>query len=162
MTVVTFLACGGVSKFRFSGLRNSIFLYCKAFRFCVSDLSKVIRLSTVDGYSWDDTPFNLFIQNQASDCVRSLKSISQICLKDSQIDNKPFLKTLGSFGGLIIWYKQQRSRIPSESKWYHQVPRHETWFLIDYSRLSIALQTNTSIQPKIGCQSRNWMEARIY
>lgn len=46
-------------------------------------------------------------------------------------------------------YSSAKSAIPTESRWFRQVPEHRDWLTMDHSRLSIALATRTSVQPDL-------------
>ncbi|MCM8830819.1 MAG: hypothetical protein NC918_01310, partial [Candidatus Omnitrophica bacterium] len=48
----------------------------------------------------------------------------------------------------------------SDSRWYALVPRYKSWFLYDSSALTIALQTQTSIQPEM-VPNPYWLEDNI-
>ena len=63
--------------------------------------------------------------------------------------------------GLLEYYEDKKSHIPSNSRWFNRTPVHKDWFLTDSSTLLLAMQTHSYIEPEM-VPNAYWFEDRIW
>jgi len=126
--------------------------------FC--DLENNIRLSTINGFRWNDPNFQVHYQKLAAKNISTLKTLLRLCSEEHHLQQQPLSIALQKTIYFLASYGQQRSFIPSDSRWYALVPRYKSWFLYDSSALTMALQTQTSIQPEM-VPNPYWLEEDV-
>jgi len=158
--VVT-LGCFGIFCFVVLGLRAFFFFDPTRLGDAIFyDLSNNIRLSTIRGFRWTDPNFQSHYQKLAAKNISTLNTLIKLCTKEHQLQKQPLSSILKKTIYFLTNYAQQRSFIPSESRWYALMPRYKSWFFYDSFALTIALQTKTSIQPEM-VPNPYWLEDDI-
>ncbi|WFL76866.1 hypothetical protein P7228_12805 [Altererythrobacter arenosus] len=71
--------------------------------------------------------------------------------------SKPNRKVDRAFAGLLIYYAEERPKIPAESYWFKRTPKHPEWFFESDSSTSMALETDMHLFPKEEIDER-WFE----
>jgi len=59
-----------------------------------------------------------------------------------------------------LFYEKSKKNIPSDSQWYKQKYVHRDWYRTEDTRVSVAHQTGTSLQPEV-TNDKEWVEARV-
>ena len=72
----------------------------------------------------------------------------------------PFIDLCKYIISFLIFYEKSKNKIPSDSQWYEQKYIHRDWYRTDDSRVSIAHQTGTTLQPDI-TNDKEWVEDRV-
>lgn len=158
---IVLLGCFGIFCFTILGKRAFFFFDpTKLSETIFYDLSNVFRFSTINGFRWFDPNFQSHYQKVAAQNISTLFTLIKLCSNEPHLQKQPLSIVLQKSIYFLINYQQQRSFIPSDSRWYALMPRYKSWFLYDSSALTIALQTQTSIQPEM-VPNPYWLEDDI-
>jgi len=159
--VVVIMSCFGVLCFVFLGVR--VFYFFDLAQLAPSifdDLRRCVRLATIEGYGWKDPAFQAWYNKEFIRHMGSARTISEWTINNVVNESRPLKTIVQLFLHFMAQYQHQRSKIPTDSKWYVQTPRHEDWFLVSETKLTTALQTQTGIQPDF-TPGWNWVEDEI-
>lgn len=124
------------------------------------ELRNNVRQASANGFRWQDPNFQAHYQKLAEKNVGALKSLVRYCTQDSRMEPGPLTTVMLNAAGFLAYYARQRSAIPSDSRWYALAPRYKSFFFQDSSQLTLALKTNTPVQPQM-VPDRYWLEDRI-
>ena len=159
--IIVIISCYGVLSFVFLGTRVFYFFdLAKLTPSIFEDLNRSVHLATIKGYGWYDPAFQTSYRNNVLYNLESIKSIAKWCNANVEKESQPLKYLAKSVLVFILGYQKERRRIPSNSKWFVQNPRYENWFFVDESRITIALQTQTDIQPEF-VPKWNWVEDEL-
>lgn len=61
---------------------------------------------------------------------------------------------------ILTAYSVTKDAIPTDSKWWNQVPKHHNWLTMDPTRLDIAIRTSTGFDPETE-PDYLWLEKKI-
>ncbi len=159
---VLLLGCFSIFCFTLLGVRAFFFFDPSSFGDVLfQDLRKYIKLATVNGYKFADLSFQAHYQKMASEKLRTLKVLIDICVKEKHLQETSLLLVLIKTMGLLEYYEEEKAHIPSDSRWFNRTPVHKDWFLTDPSALIFAIQTHSFIQPEMVPNSY-WFEDRVW
>jgi hypothetical protein len=128
--------------------------------YLADDLQKSIRRATSRGFQWHNPSFQKAYQNQAESLLNSYHNIVHLVTHEERPYGKTLLALARTALGLLAYYAKNKSSIPTESYWFQHTYQHPGWLTSDYTRISLALQTSTALQPKI-VPDPLWFEAAI-
>jgi hypothetical protein len=128
--------------------------------YLAGDLQKSIYRATSCGFQWQNPPFQKAYQNQAESLLNSYHNIVHLVTHEERPYGKTLLALAKNALGLLTYYAKNKSAIPTESYWFRHTYQHPGWLTSDYSRISLALNTSTALQPKI-VPDPLWFEATI-
>lgn len=158
---VTFLSCYVIYCFTFLGKRVFSFFDPAQLSYSIfNDINKDIKSSTVKGFAWKDTNYQSYYHDQAKQAIDTYSVLVNFCSTSPQITGSSLLEVLKRGVYLVINYQKKKVQIPSDSNWYEKHFDHQDWFLASSSQLGIALQTSTSLQPKVKSDNY-WLELQI-
>lgn len=158
---ISLMGCFGIFGIIKLGIRTFIFLdptHLSDILFF--DLNSNIRYSTIYGYRWQDTNFQAHYNKIAANNILTLSTIINLCSKEQHLQKQPLSNILKKSIYFLYNYQQQKSFIPSDSRWYSLTPKYKNWFFEDYSALTTALKTQTSIQPEL-IPNPYWLEDNL-
>jgi hypothetical protein len=159
---VLLLGCFSFFCFTLLGVRAFFFFDPSSFGDVLfQDLRKYIKLATVNGYKFADQSFQAHYQKIASEKLRTLKVLIDICVKERHLQETSLLLVLIKTMFLLGYYEDEKACIPSDSRWFNRTPVHKDWFLTDSSTLMLAIQTHSFIQPEMVPNSY-WFEDRVW
>lgn len=112
------------------------------------DIADSIRSVTPPGFQWKKPA----IQNHHRHlCTYSLELISNLInfgIKEIKLSDEQLIVALKYLGGLLFFYSDEKGKIPTNSFWYKTKSQYESWTLADSTKIALALNTGTTIQPK--------------
>lgn len=111
------------------------------------------------GFQWMDNSFQFYAYTQASATLDTLETLADITAKEQHLNGAPFVDLSNNILRFLIYYEQAKRKIPTESRWYEQKYKHHDWYRTDDSRVAIAHQTGTTIQPDV-TNNNEWVEDR--
>lgn len=159
---VLLLGCFSFFCFTLLGVRAFFFFDPSSFGDVLfQDLRKYIKLATATGYKYADPNFQAHYQKMASEKLRTLKVLIDICVKEKHLQETSLLLVLIKTVYLLEYYEQEKAHIPSDSRWFNRTPVHKDWFLTDPSALLLAIQTHSFIQPEM-VPNAYWFEDRVW
>lgn len=143
-------------------LRESFTLFdpARVGRVIFRDITQAARSASIDGYAWENKPFQASYSNQAVNSLKTLKLLVEICKNKRELGDRPLANLLGDTLSTWAAYAYYRGRIPFASEWYRSIYRHKKWLLAQEFELSLALNTQTVLQPEAH-KDRNWLEAEL-
>lgn len=113
------------------------------------EIADSIKRITPPGLHWNKS----FIQNHERSLVsynlELTKNLISFGIKEIKLSENQLLTALGYLGGILIFYAENKNKIPTNSFWYKTKNQFESWVLADSSQIAIALNTGTPISPKI-------------
>jgi hypothetical protein len=112
------------------------------------DLYNNIALATIKGLKWHDANFQAHYQKLASRNIATLKDVVEFCARAAYLQKRPLSIVLQKTCYFLRYYQKQKHLIPTNSNWFARVPKYKDTFLADVSALTVALQSQTSIQPE--------------
>lgn len=107
------------------------------------------KYASADGFLWRDKSFQDHYRKQVFSALEDLSSLTEVCAKDNQLRSRPLASLLNSLVPICRKYLQMKKKIPHSSLWFQQIPKYRSWFLLPYSRVSLATSTETDIQPEL-------------
>ncbi|HOW36293.1 MAG TPA: hypothetical protein PL155_07760 [Candidatus Omnitrophota bacterium] len=126
-----------------------------------ADLYADIRLASVSGLRWLDSNFQSHYHKLASKNVNTLANLVEICLKNPHLYKKSVPLLSWRLCYFLKDYQMQKARIPTDSYWFSRIPKYKDTFIVDDTTLTVALQTQTSIQPE-SITDNYWLEDEIF
>lgn len=112
------------------------------------------------GFQWLDRNFQDHAHKQASATLDTLETLADITSKESHLSGKPFVELCQNLLRFLINYEHAKQRIPTDSAWYKQRYEHHDWYRTEDSRVAIAHQTGTTLQPDV-TNDKEWVEGRV-
>ncbi|MHA1288055.1 MAG: hypothetical protein ACTSPB_11690 [Candidatus Thorarchaeota archaeon] len=107
------------------------------------------KYASSDGVLWKDKSFQVHYRKQVFSGLEDLSSLVDVCVKDSQLRDRPLANLLNSLKALYRNYSGIKKKIPPSSSWFQQIPEYKSWFLLPYDRVRLATSTETDITPEL-------------
>ena len=111
------------------------------------------------GFRWLDKNFQNYAYRQASTTLDTLGTLADITSHESHLSGKPFIELSQNLLRFLMHYESVKRYIPTDSAWYQQRYTHHDWYRTEDSRVVIAYQTGTTLQPDV-TSDKGWVEAR--
>jgi hypothetical protein len=147
---------------RFWSVGSSVFNSMEpgnSFPFITKDIVDSIREVTPPGFQWNKS----FLQNHRRRLVSYnldlLNNLINFGIRELNLPSDQLLVALRYVGGLLFIYSEEKRRIPTNSFWYEIKNQFEDWAFADSTKIALALNTGTSIQPKT-IRDFSWFEKR--
>lgn len=158
LIAVTLLGCFGIISFGILGIRAFFFFDPTRLSDTIfSDLLENVRSATINGFRWSDPSFQSHYHKQALKNISTLDTLIAISSQERYLKSESLSPILQKLVFFLKEYGNQRSHIPSHSRWYTYVPRYKDWFLTDSSALEMAVQSRVQIQPDM-IPDHFWLE----
>jgi hypothetical protein len=109
---------------------------------------------------WTKHPLQMAYQRQAASALSGYRDLVIVATQAMPAETEALLQLAGGLCRSLGFYSIHKNQIPSDSFWFAREYRHPDWFSTDYTSISVALQTGTSLQPKERPDLR-WFEKRI-
>lgn len=118
--------------------------------YLASELLRWVRLATPSGLHWREMSFQAHYQTQADSVLATYKKlIHLVCQGEYQHLREKSLSALGMKALVLLeLYIEEKVRIPNDSNWFRRVYQHRDWMTTDFAQISVALETDTTIQPE--------------
>ena len=147
---------------RFWSVGSSVFNSMEpgsSFPFAIKDITDSIEDVVPSGFQWDKP----FLQNHRHRMVTSkldlLEHLIDFDVAELKISEEQLLIALRYFEFLLLTYSEEKGKIPTNSFWYETKNKFESWAFADSTRIALALNTGTPIQPK-SIKNIIWFEER--
>ncbi|MFZ2207116.1 MAG: hypothetical protein WAV22_00445 [Porticoccaceae bacterium] len=159
--LVTLLAGIGVIAFVKLGQR-AFYLFdpTKLSYHIFEQLQHWIGMARVGGFQWSNKSFQNHAYRQASTTLDTLETLADITTKESHLSGKPYVELSQYLLKFLLHYEHAKRSIPTDSAWYEQLYRHRDWYRTEDSRVAIAYQTGTTLQPDV-TTNKEWVEGRV-
>lgn len=120
-----------------------------------------LRMVTAGGYRWQDPSFQNHAYKQAQKTISTLETLLDITAKEPHLNGSPLVALAEETTKFLVLYCLEKSKIPTNSKWFEQVYRHQDWYRTPDHQLSIAIETGTAITPETKGDGQ-WIEDRLH
>jgi hypothetical protein len=124
------------------------------------DLVQWIKEATIKGSWWQDAPFQAHFQRQAENVLDTYRNLIFVVKGEEHLRSQSLIKLANAIISLLRFYENQKSFIPSQSKWFKPTYHHKDWITASHSETSIATQTGTTLHPK-EVPDLLWLEKEI-
>jgi hypothetical protein len=132
----------------------------KLVAFLASDILRLARSATWTGFGWRDVAFQDHYRKQADSDVRIYEDVILLSNTESHLQGRSLLALVLQFLALLELYSKEKQRIPSDSRWFERVYSHRTWLTTEESRVNIAIDTGTGLEPEY-VPDHSWFEKRL-
>ena len=123
-------------------------------------LQRWLEMAKIGGFQWLDKSFQNHAHRQASATLDTLDTLADITAKERQLSGRPFIELSQRLLKFMVHYEQSKGSIPTDSSWFEQRYQHRDWYRTEYSRVSIAHETGTSLQPDVAT-NKEWVEGKV-
>ena len=158
---VTFFA--GIGVFAFVKLGKRVFNLFDPTQLSYhifEQLQRWLGMVKVGGFQWLDKSFQKHAHRRASSTLDTLKTLSDLTAKEAHLRGKPFIELSQYLLQFLVQYEQSKGSIPNNSSWFEQQYQHHDWYRTEYSRVKIAHQAGTFLQPDV-TTNKEWVEGKV-
>ncbi|WOJ95533.1 hypothetical protein R0137_09725 [Congregibacter brevis] len=163
LAVVLASVGGGVGIFAFVALGQRVFYFFDPTKLALTvfkELNGWISKVEEGGNDWSDTNFQAHAQRNAARCISTIEALADTAIKQSHLSGDSLTELVRQSTSFLISYCERKPKIPTTSLWFEQKYRHYDWYATDDSRVSIAHQSSTQIQPEV-VLDHFWFERRV-
>lgn len=108
---------------------------------------------------WTKQPLQMAYYRQAATALSGYRDLVTVATQGRPVESDALIQLAGGLCRSLTFYSSHKNQIPSESSWFGREYRHPDWFSTDYTAISVALETGTSLQPRERSDLR-WYEKR--
>ncbi|MDR3502098.1 MAG: hypothetical protein P4L79_05895 [Legionella sp.] len=123
-------------------------------------LRQFVKMVNAGGYRWNDAVFQRHANKLASSSLDTLETLSDITKNEAHLHGSPFISLSENLISFMLFYERTKKYIPSDSQWYEQKYVHRDWYRTEDTRVSVAHQTGTILQPDV-TNDKEWVEVRV-
>lgn len=149
---------------RFWSIGSSVFNSMEpgsSFPFVRKDIEDSIKDIAPPGFQWQMP----LLQNHRRRLVVTdldlLANLVDFGIKELELPDEQLLTAIAHSRLILLKYSESKGKIPRKSLWYETKSQFENWAFTDSTRISLAINTGTSIQPK-SIQDFFWFENRVF
>ena len=155
--------CAGIGVIAFVKLgQRAFYLFdpTKLSYHIFEQLQHWLGMVRVGGFQWSNKSFQNHAYRQASTTLDTLETLADITAKESHLSGKPYVELSQYLLQFLLHYEHAKRSIPTDSAWYEQRYQHRDWYRTEDSRVAIAHQTGTTLQPDV-TSNKEWVEGRV-
>jgi hypothetical protein len=158
--IVSLLAIYGIIRFMYLGFRTFYFFDpTKLSGIAREDIEIFMEAATVNGFRWKNKNFQYHYQRQANNSLTTLKRLIIFASDKLQLFKTQLFAMSASICKILETYEAKKRRIPTTSFWFSDKTSFQNWMLADSTSVILALNTGTTIQPKVE-KDLHWFEKR--
>ncbi|MDQ1559375.1 MAG: hypothetical protein QOD32_2435, partial [Pyrinomonadaceae bacterium] len=128
--------------------------------YLTSDIVRWVHSATSRGYRWQNESFQAHYQKQADAVLTTYRNIVLLANREEHLQSDALVGLAQRAFSLLSFYGNEKSRIPSDSRWFRQTHRHKSWFKTSMTETFTALNTGTSLRPEL-VPDLMWFESEI-
>lgn len=129
-------------------------------KFVANDVFRAVRGATAGGFRWQDPSFQDHYRRQADADIRIYEDVILLSDQESRLQGRSLVALVSQFLALLEFYARLKNRIPSTSSWFERKYRHRTWLTSEDTRVNLAIDTGTSLDPEY-VPDHAWIEKRV-
>jgi hypothetical protein len=163
LNIILALLLGVASLFSFVELGRRAFYFfdpTKLVAVVATNILRLARSATPAGFSWRDNAFQDHYRKLADSDVRIYEDVVLLSDRESHLQGRSLLSLVLQLLVLLELYCKDKQRIPSDSLWFERVYHHRTWLTTEESRVNIAIETGTGLEPEY-VADHSWLEKRL-
>jgi hypothetical protein len=123
----------------------------------INNIDGFLKGVTPLGYKWDKPVLQDHQKRRVSYNLELANDLIDFGIKELKLSNEQLHIALRYLGGLLFLYTRYKKKIPTNSLWFKTKQQYESWALADSTKIVIALNSGTSLQPKI-IKDFTWFE----
>ena len=123
-------------------------------------LQRWLEMAKIGGFQWLNKSFQNHAHRQASATLDTLDTLADITANERHLSGRPFVELSQRLLQFMVHYEQSKGRIPTYSSWFEQRYQHRDWYRTESSRVRIAHETGTFIQPDV-TTNKEWVEGKV-
>lgn len=124
------------------------------------DAFNFIKGAAPPGFRWKTPVMQNHQRRRAAYQVTLIDNLLKFDVLEIKISDGELLTALRYVGGLLTAYRDQKQKIPTESLWYKTKVLSENWAFADSTRVLLAINTGTTLQPKT-IKDLTWLEEQL-
>lgn len=125
------------------------------------DAFDFIKGAAPRGFRWSRPVMQNHQRRRAAYQLTLIDNLLKFDIREIKISDDQLLTALGYVGGLLMAYPDQKKKIPTESLWYKTKILSENWAFADSTKVLLAMNTGTTLQPKT-IKDLTWLEEQLY
>jgi len=112
------------------------------------DLVGWFQAATPKGFRWRNPSFQAHYQKQAEQALVTYANVASFAVRKAGVDGRALRRLVLQALILLQLYVEKKASIPSDSYWFKRTYRQREWLTADYSEISLALSSGTSLEPE--------------
>ena len=122
--------------------------------------ARALRLAASGGNDQASDIDQQLAHREGAEVLRHYRQLSMLLKERTSNETAAPRRVLQQLVLIAEFNSAMKSRIPSDSDWYSRIPSHRNWLTLDHTRLGIALNTRTGVQPDL-VPDRLWVEREV-
>ena len=103
---------------------------------------------TPPGFQWNNPSIQNHQRRLVSDNLKLIANLNDFGIRELKLSDEQLIITIRHLGHLLFLYSRCKQKIPTDSFWYKTRNQFESWMLADSTKITLALNTGTILQPK--------------
>ena len=124
------------------------------------DIVDLIKNVTPSGFQWGKPVLQNHNRRLVAYNLELIDNLINFGIKEIKLSDEQLIVALKYLGGLLSFYSDEKCKIPTNSFWYKTKSQYESWTLADSTKIFLALNTGTTLQPKT-IKDFTWFEEQI-
>lgn len=124
------------------------------------DIADSIKGVVPPGFQWTKPALQNHQRRLVSYNLELIGNLINFGIKEIKLSDEQLVVALKYLGGLLFFYSDEKGKIPTNSFWFETKNQYESWALADSTKISLALNTGTTIQPK-NIKDFVWFEGQV-
>lgn len=125
------------------------------------DTLDAIKGAASPGFRWDKPVMQNHQRRIAAYQLELTHNLIKFGVREIKLSDAQLLIALRYIGGLLFAYADQKKKIPTESNWYETKIQSENWAFADSTKILLAMNTGTVLQPKT-IKDATWFEEQLF
>lgn len=111
------------------------------------EMRNYLKNVIVGGYKWYDPNFQSHANKSVEQNIDTLETLTPIVKKSPHLAGQPYFELVKNLMSFLIFYQNQKNKIPNNSLWFDIIYVHKNWYKTDETSLNIAYKTGTQLNP---------------
>jgi hypothetical protein len=121
------------------------------------NITDYLKGITPPGFKWDKPAIQNHYRRLASDGLELIENLNDFGIQELKLSDEQLNISLQYLGRLLYVYADTKRKVPTNSFWYKTRNQFENWTLADATNIHLALNTGTTLSPKI-IKDFTWFE----
>jgi len=119
-----------------------------SFPWVSKDIADSIKSVVPPGFQWAKPALQNHHRKLSGTNLELMSNLINFGIKEIKLSDEQLLIALKYLGGLLFFYSDYKSKIPTNSFWFKTKNEFESWTLANSTQIALALNTGTTLQPK--------------
>ncbi len=160
--IVIILGLYSIRAFSLLGTRSFQLLDLSSLLGILTDeFQKYAQKTTSKSKNWLEAPFQEYYRKKAKKTLLNFISLLKIIRLKSKSVDISLNDAIGETAKFLSVYQGIKTSIPTDSKWFEQKPKYESWYLSSSINVDLATNTQTDLYPQHESDSF-WIENTLF